>query len=448
MQQVKFSIDYLWSYLKWYCSHLCVGRFILPLPLACGLIDFMMPFYKQQLIRGHTMSLNYHSSPQDDFWSELMATYIRYLCPLNQQYGLGAFTPWILDRFVLRVLVYKKLLKLIFSIKPAVYMAWQRTYLHSYLPCEAAVQQNVPVAYHGSGDGTPLKISYESVQRDWQWARYECPVVFTQAWQRQQIVVQREVERKLDFRFKGMAGVDSLLFYMKTNPYDAGDSYHPEVEKIFSGSNIECINPVGLEGWSDGYVVVYMHEFNDYHHNGVLPAFASSYFEWLLLTLNILQKNEIPYLVMVHPSMLAEPFDEKHKNSLYGLVELAALLSQPLRLAPPLSSIDLLRSGMTLGCTVRGTVATELIYLRCPVVCSGSPPYQNFMPGRVVNCFEQYQTILVEYLHQSPVTTDEYIANLNYLAQLWKPYPVSRVEQKLAENLGIYSASHSTFLSL
>ena len=119
------------------------------------------------------------------------------------------------------------------------------------------------------------------------------------------------------------------------------------------------------------------------------------------------------------------------------MITLADSLKAPLRLAAPASTVDLLNAGMVLGCTVRGTVATELIHMRCPVICAGSPPFMNFMPQRVIDSLEDYRDSLIGYKDQLEVSQDEIIANLDYLSGLGQISPLHEEDKTFARDLGL-----------
>lgn len=436
-EQLKFGFDYVHSYLKWYRNHLLKGRMILPLPLICTLLDWLTPFHGSRPVSSSEMAADYQLSQRDDYSNELMATYIRFLCSLEEQFGLRPYSPWILSRFLVRARLYRLLLRFIFRLKPAIYVTWQRTYLQAYLPCAEAVRRHVPVAYLGSADGVPLRLSNSEVQRDSCWPVHAWPIVLTPEWSSERVVARRQINQQLTMRLQGGSVVDPLISYMPVNPYAAVDGFHPDVVDLLGKSNIVCISPGELAKVGSSFVVVYMHEFNDYHHDGVLAGFASSYYDWLLLTVLILAEHGVPYVVKVHPAILADPAQEKYRKSLLALISLADSLKVPLRVAASASTLDLLGAGMVLGCTVRGTVATELIHLRCPVICAGSPPYMNFMPQRVVSGLEDYRRVLIQYGDQPEVTDDECIANLDYLSGLGQVSPLSEEEKVLARDLGL-----------
>ena len=71
---------------------------------------------------------------------------------------------------------------------------------------------------------------------------------------------------------------------------------------------------------------------------------------------------------------------------------------------------------MCLGLTVRGTIATELVCMRKPVVCAGHPPYENFIPGRIVCNLQAYKIALTNYRETPGITDDEFDSMLDYIA--------------------------------
>ena len=64
---------------------------------------------------------------------------------------------------------------------------------------------------------------------------------------------------------------------------------------------------------------------------------------------------------------------------------------------------------------MKGTIATELTYLRIPVVCSGLPPYKSALPCRVVNDLPSLSKVLCNYKNPEPVSDIERSDILKYL---------------------------------
>ena len=434
-KQFIFVRNFILHYFKWYASHLMQGRLIIPVGLFVNLVDFLNPFPAVGPILSHMRMSEFYKSCRSEYSSELMATYVRLISGFYEEFGVERFVPWIMARFLFRERVYRAILTLLFMLKPKCYVTWQRTYLPSYLPCLMAVRQGVAVAYLGSADRSPFKLSNSDVCRDWTWPLYSC-YVNRDTCDLNKVSTRRLVASdRMKQRIYG-GNVDTLIRYMKINPYNQASGIHPAVSAIIKNANLRLAE---LESgcFKRGFVVVYMHEFNDYHYDEVLPEFASSYYEWTLKTISILSENKIPYVLKIHPAILDDPAQEKYRNSLLALVDLANLMHEPLRVLSPISTIELLKIGMVLGCTVRGTVASELIYLRCPVICAGSPPYMNFLPARVVNNSMDYHSALVKYDRQPLVSDDEYIANLDYLSGLGEVASLSDNETVIANNLGL-----------
>ena len=199
-EQIKFAFDYVCSYLKWYRCHLSRGRIIFPLPLICSVVDWLMPFHGFKPVRSSTMAANYQLCKRSDYSNELIATYIRFLCSLEEQFGLRPYIPWILSRFLFRARLYRFFLQLIFWLKPAIYVTWQRTYLQAYLPCVEAVRRQVPVAYLGSADGAPLRLSNSVVKRDWCWPVHAWPIRPTPEWIAERETAWLQIKQQLTLR--------------------------------------------------------------------------------------------------------------------------------------------------------------------------------------------------------------------------------------------------------
>jgi len=437
-KQIIFVRNFILHYFKWYSSHLMHGRLIIPVGFFVNLLDFLNPFPGVGTSLCHTRMSEFYKSNRSEYTSELMATYVRLISGFYEEFGVERFVPWIMARFLFRERVYRAVLLLLFQLKPKCYVTWQRTYLPSYLPCLMAVRRGVAVVYLGSADQSPVKLSRFDVCRDWNWPTYSC-CADRDAFDSNQLSASRLIASdRIRQRIYG-GSVDTLIRYMKINPYYQAPSIHADVSTIIKNANLRLaeLDSAYFEG---GFVGVYMHEFNDYHFNGVLPDFASSYYEWLLITCQILVKNEVPFVVKVHPAALADPSQEKFQRSLRSLALLSQRFDAPLNLVGSMSTTKLLDFGMKVGCTVRGTIATELVYLKCPVICAGQPPYMNFLPSRIFNEFGSYSFALQNYASCAPIVDDEFNANLDFLALTGQSIEVPAVSDdclQLSNELGI-----------
>jgi len=416
-QQLKFCFDYLVSYFKWYLLQISEKRLIIPLGLAVCFVDWVWPFPPSLPFREMTMSAFYKNNPSL-INSEIMATYIRHISYLSEEFGMSKFTPWIIKRFFFRFRIYAFCLKVLFKIKPRMYVTWQGGYLQFFLPCLTSVKQNIPVAYLGSADGAPLRIENQYVWRDCEWPVNSVPINKTSSYLRNQNRVRKEAENIIQQRIAGNK-IDPLIYYMTENPYTQKSSSDLTLPYSLSSGNFNILYP-DRRIFPKGFVVVYMHEFNDYHHNGVLPSFVSSYYEWLLVTCKILATNKVPYVVKVHPQMLISSEREIFQRSLRSFALMSTQFSAPIPIVTSMTSTQLIAQGMSVGCTVRGTIATELIFQRSPVICAGNPPYMNFIPARMFNSYSDYSNALIRYNSHDSITDDEYRSNLDYLSRSLK----------------------------
>ena len=126
-------------------------------------------------------------------------------------------------------------------------------------------------------------------------------------------------------------------------------------------------------------------------------------------------ESQTPFVLKVHPSILYDPQNDKYSKSLSGLIVMSRRFSGPINIVTDQTTSQLVHQGMSLGCTVRGTIATELAFLRIPVLCSGYPPYMNFLPSRVVPSFHDYQRRLISYKAEPSISDDEYDSVLDFI---------------------------------
>lgn len=395
--------SHLVTYFIWWTRLFFRGRLIIPTTLIVSLSRFFYWFFAP---KDSSLLLVVKGQSPDDHLGrvcdEQIATYIRFVSTTAEEFGLNQIDPSKLRDFYYKTKVYRSLLNILYFVPVKAYFTAYSSYLHSFLPCKVALKNSVPVIVFGTHDSL-FRCSQTEVPKSFDWPENSSSL---------SVEIQRTNESLaqlgqsiLSDRINGQ--LDKLVGYMEVSAYSKSPT---SLGKLgLSRGNFlvkDTQNSIAP------FLVIYMHEFYDYHHNGVLPKFASSYYEWLKTTLSIVHYHRINYCLKVHPAIVSNP--KRYQQSLNSLSFLAHQFSDPIVLSINETTEDLVKKGMTIGCTVRGTVALELIFQMIPVVCSGSPPYKNFLPRRCIDDLNLYTNILTNHFNVLPVTDDEIYSACKY----------------------------------
>ena len=397
-----------WRDVAWYVMMFARGHLVLPLPSLISLLECVG--YHQKSIcypSSNTVAKVYSSSwPDPATANEIMSTYLRFVASPSETYGLKPYNKSFL-RQIRRSHYYSILVNAIFAtLKPSVYLTPYSGYIHYHVPCKAANRHSVPTLVLGCSDCL-YRVSDQELPRQFVFAdlnQSQGQEDFSRLSERGKQVLSRRLE----------GARDSSISYMKVSAYETVDSHsfwtYPDASEHLREASRSALRTYG----ESGFVCVFMHELNDWHHNGVLPPFASSYYEWLYLTLSFLVAQKINYVLKIHPCIVSDP--ASYADSVNALVGLASRLECTLAVTTLLTTTQLLDLGVKLGVTVRGTVALELAYLRIPFLCAGYPPYASLFPGRTTSSLNSYQERLLNYRSHPPVSEEEVNKSAYYVA--------------------------------
>tara|TARA_B100001063_G_scaffold88244_1_gene82091 strand:+ start:7314 stop:8897 length:1584 start_codon:yes stop_codon:yes gene_type:complete len=156
-----------------------------------------------------------------------------------------------------------------------------------------------------------------------------------------------ESKTALDNRIKGMKDISTS--YMKESAYKISDDI-----KIPNVKN---------------HIVIFLHDFFDSPHiygDMVFPDFL----EWIEFTINLLEKENIPYSLKPHPNQIGD--SEKVIKMLKVEYPKANFISSKI------TNKQLVNAGMCTGISVYGTVAYELVYMNIPVILCGENPHSSY----------------------------------------------------------------------
>jgi len=396
---VSFTVENL-RHLRWHLTETAKGHLILPAPLVAAIVTFInWKRWRRNFLFPANTAVGLYQLKWPDLLSfeEFMATYLRYVAVSSEKYGLLPFDKRLMSMAYLS-LSYNACISMLFRIlRPTAYISLYTSYLHNYIPCSIAVSMGVPVVVIGCTDCL-YRVDDKKVPRQFEhFSPDNVPSEFEPS-------TLLKGSQALSSRLKG--SIDSGIYYMKKSPYSIHDvSNFWSVEGV--SASLYEYEATAKSGASKGsnLLVVFMHEFQDWHHNGVLPDFASSYYEWMLVTVDFLLKNKLNFLVKIHPAVTTDPL--KYRQTVKALSELSSILGTRIPVSTSATTLKLIDMGMAVGVTVRGTIALELAYLGHRFLCSGTPPYAALFPDRVVSDKFSYLNRLLHFDLEPPISTKE-----------------------------------------
>ena len=405
---ISFVIENL-RHLKWYILESAKGHLIFPAPLVAAVITFLnwKRLSKLYSLPAKTAANLYRLGWPDSFsCEEFMATYLRYVARSSEQYGLSPYDERLVSLAFLAH-SYRACISALFGlIRPTSYFSFYSSYLHNFIPCSESVSLGIPAVVIGCTDCL-YRIDNKKVPRQFEhFSLDDVPSDFHPS-----IIAKGNII--LDSRLKG--SIDLAINYMEKSPYSTHDvsSFWGIQDVPLSMYEYEASSRNGSSK-NGNLIVVFMHELQDWHHNGVLPLFASSYYEWLLITVGFLLENKLNFLVKVHPAIATDPL--KYRQTVEALSGLSSVLGSKLPVSTAATTLELLELGMALGVTVRGTIALELAYLGHRFLCAGTPPYAALFPLRIVSDEASYFDRLLHYGLEPPISTREARAAAFYAA--------------------------------
>lgn len=419
-----------WRDICWYTMMISRGHIIVPFPALISLIEGWPLCRDDESPPSNTVASLYSAGwPNATASAEIMATYIRFVASPSEAFGLRPYNSEFL-KLLRRWRIYSLLLDATFlALKPRLFISPYSGYLHYHTPCDIAIRHGIPTLVMGCGDRL-YRISDKEVPRQFEFANSD------QVQEDQSFLDLSERGTKImQERIKG--AYDPTIGYMKDSAYKQASSQefwsYPEIR-----NHLRDITDLSLlAAYREGFLGIFMHEFNDWHHNGVLPPFATSYYEWLLLTIAFLYREGIPYVVKIHPCIVHSP--KKYSSSLEALINLSSQIGIEIYVTTSATTIQLIEEGMRLGVTVRGTVALELAYLRTPFMCAGRPPYAALFPRRTVADLEAYRERLLNYKYEPHISKEEADFATYYVASQERDYRVPYI--KLARPAPLLSSS-------
>lgn len=398
-------------HLNWLACETLRGHLIIPTPAIVRLIYcfryVLLRKPKPRLPHPTAVDLYRAGWPTLDLAQELMATYLRFVAQENELYGLNQYTDKYIQLYIYAQL-YSRVISWIFRIaNPAAYISIYSGYLQHFIPCHQASKVGSPVLVMGCSDclyrvddsSVPRQFIHLTCNDDRMGESYE-QLVF-----KGQNILRNRIRGKLDHAIEYMPSspfmaVDSKEFWCIPIVLEHLYEYRPQIER----------NPATTD---DGFIVIYMHELQDWHHNGVLPPFASSYYEWLYITIRHLLHCKLPFVIKIHPAIVTTP--KRYKQSVEAICQMSKRFNAKLPVATGSTTLKLVEMGMELGLTVRGTVALELAFLNSAFLCAGNPPYGALFPRRLELDLTRYLYRLENFRDEPMISSEESAAASFYI---------------------------------
>jgi hypothetical protein len=171
----------------------------------------------------------------------------------------------------------------------------------------------------------------------------------------------------LERKFSGV--IDKATGYMKTSAFGSGGANELNALMPFDG-------------------VLFLHDFYDSPHIYSSMLFTDFY-EWILHTLKLIEKNNLKVLIKPHPNQVADSSEdiETLKRNFPALKWIN----------PSVSNTALLKSGMKFGISLYGTVLHELAYHGITAICAGDNPHTSFSFIHYPKTVDEYDWLILNH---------------------------------------------------
>lgn len=387
----------------WYLSETSRGHIILPIPaivtLIYGLRRVLMPQSIPRFPGGTAVDLYRMGWPEQDLAPELMATYLRFIALDNELFGLRPYDNRYTKLYMFTEIYSSIIFSLFHALTPTAYISIYSGYIQHFIPCLHASKIGSPILVLGCSDCL-YRIDDSAVPRQFVHLTSRLEELRTSN-------DQLEVNGRNILRLRLGGSVDSAIEYMQTSPFVSASTSNywafPRVaQSLYEYSPLQTADSSESSG---KFIVVFMHELQDWHHNGVLPPYASSYYEWLFITVKYLIDHGLPFVIKIHPAIVSQPSEYRH--TIHAVCEMSSILSARLPISSSSTTLELIDMGMGLGLTVRGTIGIELAYLRVPFICAGTPPYGSLFPKRTELDVDSYFYRLRNFKDEPEVSLEE-----------------------------------------
>lgn len=135
-------------------------------------------------------------------------------------------------------------------------------------------------------------------------------------------------------------------------------------------------------------IVIFLHDFFDSPHVYGNMVFCD-FLEWVEFTIELLEKNNIPYCLKPHPNQIGD--------SAKVIKDLKVKYPNSNFISPKISNIQLIEAGMKVGLSVHGTVGHELVYMGIPIILSGNNLHSSYDFCYEAQNKDEYSELILQY---------------------------------------------------
>lgn len=271
------------------------------------------------------------------------------------------------DFFVFRIIWQaitdiEKLDRYFLKNKPDIYITSYTSYITHGIPSRVAIKHNIKTVSFAN-----LQTIGKILNKNDNLQTHDCRLLkkkFDRLPNKFELL--KKSEQKLKARLSGRK--DDAIFYMKKTAY-----HNSKINVSLKKSS----------------VVIYLHDFFDAPHQNRKFIFID-YSDWLLSTIEILNKYKINFYIKQHPNQL--------KVNDKVIKELRKIIPDHHWLPIEISTTQLINDKIiSCGITAKGTIAHELAYFGIHSICCAEHPHNSFNFCRTAKNIKEYEKFLKNY---------------------------------------------------
>ena len=154
------------------------------------------------------------------------------------------------------------------------------------------------------------------------------------------------------------------------------------------------------------HVIIFLHDFFDSPHVYGDMVFTD-FLEWVEYTINILEKENIPYSLKPHPNEISD--------SAKVTKELKIKYPKANFISTKITNKQLVDARISIGISVYGTVAHELVYMGVPVILCASNPHSSYDFCYEARTKDEYKSYIKNHKNLNVLNKEKEVLSFYYM---------------------------------